>query len=49
VVARLADRGFLVGPALGRECPELATCLLIAVTEQRTREELDELVAAFRP
>jgi glycine dehydrogenase subunit 1 len=46
-VARLADRGYLVGPALGREYPELADCLLVAVTEQRTREEFDGLVGAL--
>jgi len=48
IVARLADRGYLVGPALGREYPELANCLLLAVTEQRTRADLDGLVAALR-
>ncbi len=38
------DRGYLVGVPLGRFYPELADCLLIAVTEKRTREELDRLV-----
>jgi len=47
-VERLADRGYLLGPPLGREYPELETCVLLAVTEQRTREELDALVAALR-
>lgn len=36
--------GYLVGVPLGRFYPELADCLLIAVTEKRTREELDRLV-----
>jgi len=46
-VARLAERGYLVGPALGRAYPELANCVLVAVTEQRTREELDGLVGVL--
>jgi glycine dehydrogenase subunit 1 len=48
VVRRLADQGYLVGPALGREYPELEDCLLVAVTEQRTREEIGGLVEALR-
>jgi glycine dehydrogenase subunit 1 len=48
VVRRLADEGYLVGPALGREYPELGNCLLLAVTEQRTRDEIEGLVAALR-
>ncbi|MGQ9729944.1 MAG: aminomethyl-transferring glycine dehydrogenase subunit GcvPA [Candidatus Zipacnadales bacterium] len=47
VVDRLAERGYLVGPALGREYPELRNCLLLAVTEQRTCTEIDGLVAAL--
>ncbi len=35
------DEGFLVGVPLGRWYPELNDCLLIAVTEKRTCEELD--------
>ena len=38
------DAGILAGYALGREYPELADCLLIAVTEKRTRAEMDKLV-----
>ncbi|HEY3208861.1 MAG TPA: aminomethyl-transferring glycine dehydrogenase subunit GcvPA [Actinomycetota bacterium] len=37
----LLDSGFLVGPVVGREA------LLVAVTERRTREEIDRLVKAF--
>ncbi|MFN2389715.1 MAG: aminomethyl-transferring glycine dehydrogenase subunit GcvPA [Actinomycetota bacterium] len=44
---RLARRGFVVGPALGRWFPELATCLLFAVTERRTRADIDALVEAL--
>jgi glycine dehydrogenase subunit 1 len=48
VVEPLLARGYLVGPALGRWYPELADCVLVAVTERRTREEIDGLVAAVR-
>jgi glycine dehydrogenase subunit 1 len=40
VQRRLLDRGFLVGP-------ELDGGLLVAVTERRTREEIDRFVKAF--
>ena len=40
-VAALAARGFLVGPAVG------ADLLLVAVTERRSRADLDALVGAF--
>jgi len=46
-VRRLAKQGYLAGPALCRGYPELPSCLLLAVTEQRSREDLDGLVAAF--
>lgn len=45
--AALAKRGFLVGPALGRWYPELANCLLVAVTEKRTRTDIDALAEAI--
>jgi glycine dehydrogenase subunit 1 len=48
VVRRLAERGYLAGPSLAREYPELRSCLLLAVTEQRTAQDLDGLVAALR-
>ena len=47
VVRRLLDRGYLVGPALGRDYPELSDCLLVAVTEQRTRAEVEGLIEAL--
>ena len=47
-VSRLADLGYLVGPALGREYPELADCVLIAATEQRTESDIDGLLTALR-
>jgi len=40
-----ADRqGFIAGYPVGRDYSELSDCLLIAVTEKRTRAEIDELV-----
>lgn len=44
---RLARRGYLVGPALGRWFPDLQNCLLIAVTERRDRDHIDALVEAI--
>jgi glycine dehydrogenase subunit 1 len=43
----LAKRGFLVGPALGRWYPELSDCLLIAVTERRTEDDIAGLAEAI--
>jgi glycine dehydrogenase subunit 1 len=40
VVDRMADEGFLAGIAIGEEA------LLVAVTERRTREEIDRFAAA---
>ncbi|MBI3911694.1 MAG: aminomethyl-transferring glycine dehydrogenase subunit GcvPA [Armatimonadetes bacterium] len=47
IVAALAERGILAGYDLGRDFPNLADHLLIAVTEQRTREEIDCLAEAL--
>ncbi len=41
------QRNVLAGIPLGRWYPELADCLLIAVTEQRTRCQIDELVTCL--
>jgi glycine dehydrogenase subunit 1 len=38
------DAGYLAGLPLGRWYPDLSDCLLIAVTERRTKAELDGLV-----
>ncbi|MDQ3646233.1 MAG: aminomethyl-transferring glycine dehydrogenase subunit GcvPA [Actinomycetota bacterium] len=46
LVARLARRGFLAGPALGRWFPDLANCLLVAVTERRPQEDIDAFAEA---
>jgi glycine dehydrogenase subunit 1 len=38
------DRGYMAGVPLGRWYPELADCFLVAVTEKRTKAEIDGLV-----
>ncbi len=42
---RLRAHHILGGASLGRWYPELADCWLLCVTEQRTREEIDRLIA----
>jgi glycine dehydrogenase subunit 1 len=42
------DAGYLAGLPLGRWYPELSDCLLIAVTERRTKAEIDDLVEILR-
>jgi glycine dehydrogenase subunit 1 len=44
VLADAADAGILPGYPVGRDYPELEDCLLMAVTEKRTRAEIDRLV-----
>lgn len=44
---RLLDEGFLAGLPLGDYYPELANGLLVAVTETRTRDEIDRFAAAI--
>jgi len=41
-------RGIFAGVPLGRWYPELADCLLVAITEKRTKEEIDRLAAVFQ-
>ncbi len=48
VVAAMAERGFLAGIPLGVEYPELSGGLLVAVTERRTRHQLDSYVDALK-
>jgi glycine dehydrogenase subunit 1 len=43
----LRQEGFHAGLALGRWYPELERCLGVAVTEKRTRQEIDALAAAL--
>jgi glycine dehydrogenase subunit 1 len=47
VLAEVGRRGYHGGIALGRWYPELADCILIAVTEKRTKEEIDGLAEAY--
>ena len=46
LIERAASKGIFAGVPLGRWYPELADCLLVAVTEKRTKDEIDRLAAA---
>jgi glycine dehydrogenase subunit 1 len=48
LLERLLKAGYHAGLELGRWYPALKNCIGIAVTEKRTRKELDGLVAAFK-
>jgi glycine dehydrogenase subunit 1 len=48
VFDRLAEEGIFAGIALGRWHPHLERCLLVAVTEKRTRSEIDRLADRLR-
>jgi len=47
LVAEACERGILAGVPLGRWYPELQDALLVAVTEKRTRAEIDALTACL--
>jgi glycine dehydrogenase subunit 1 len=47
VLAEVGRLGYHGGIALGRWYPGLSDCILIAVTEKRTRDEIDGLAAAY--
>jgi glycine dehydrogenase subunit 1 len=47
VARALAGQGILAGYPLGDVDPALADCLLVAVTEKRTRAEIDRFAAAL--
>jgi glycine dehydrogenase subunit 1 len=47
VLERLADEGINGGYALGRDYPEHADGLLVALTERRTREQIDRFADAL--
>ncbi|HSW45757.1 MAG TPA: aminomethyl-transferring glycine dehydrogenase subunit GcvPA [Phycisphaerae bacterium] len=47
VVTHCRARGILAGVPLGPWYPDLADCLLVAVTEKRTRSEIDALADAM--
>ncbi len=47
LLAGLADDGYLAGLDLGRFDPTMAGCVSVAVTEKRTKAEIDGLAAAM--
>src|SRR5262249_22771791 len=47
LLAEVGRLGFHGGIALGRWYPEFADCIVIAVTEKRTRAEIDGLADAY--
>jgi glycine dehydrogenase subunit 1 len=47
VVARCRDQGINPGHPLGRDYSELSDCLLVAITEQRTRADIDRLAGVL--
>jgi glycine dehydrogenase subunit 1 len=47
VARRLSEQGIVAGYPLGTCRAELGDCLLVAVTEKRTREEIDRFAAAL--
>jgi glycine dehydrogenase subunit 1 len=47
VLERCAERGIAAGYPLGREYPEHSDGLLVAITERRSREQIDELAEAL--
>jgi glycine dehydrogenase subunit 1 len=48
LLAKLRTQGFHAGLPLGRWYPQLADCMTVAVTEQRTKSEIDGLAAALK-
>ena len=48
VLERLLQAGYHGGLDLGRWYPSLKHCISMAVTEKRTKEEIDGLAAGFR-
>jgi len=47
LLADLASRDIFAGVPLGNWYPELADCFLVAVTEKRSRQDIDTLVASL--
>lgn len=48
VIAAMADKGYYVGIDLGRFFPDMNDCLLMAVTEKRSKAEILGCAAALR-
>jgi len=47
LIAAGEQEDLLIGPPLGRWYPELADCLLVAVTEKRTKPQIDRLAGVL--
>ena len=47
VIRGLFQRGIAAGFPLGRYWPEMNNCLLVALTEKRTKEDIDYLAHAL--
>jgi len=47
VLERCAERGIAAGYPLGREYPEYGDGLLVAITERRSKAQIDELAEAL--
>jgi glycine dehydrogenase subunit 1 len=47
LLAKLRDAGYHAGLSLGRWYPQLADCVTVAVTEKRTKAEIDGLAEAW--
>ncbi len=48
VISAMAEHGYLAGISLGSDYPELSQAILIAVTEKRSRAELDGYVETLK-
>lgn len=48
LLSKLSDKGFLVGPNLSHFQADWSGSFLVAVTEKRTRDEMDRLVQAMK-
>ena len=48
LLSGLVEDGYLAGLPLGRHYPQLTDCVSMAVTEKRTKAEIDGLAAAIR-
>ena len=47
MIARCREQGVNPGYALGNDYPDLSDGLLVAITEQRTRRDIDRLASVL--
>ncbi len=47
LIEKARRENILAGVPLGRWYPQLSDCMLVAVTEKRTKDEIDRLAAAL--